>query len=461
LGAYSYLHGLLVTYASVPVAERKIRLDIIDKASDKISDARLRVLLFLEKGLAALEAGEPAALGYLTRLYEREKELTGLRLDKDPYLSKIRPWFVRLTGRVDELDGPGFVELQSSIVKSWELWGTGLSEKLRGEFFSKIFIRAIEHFFATTDIKRASNVAREWQEKGWLPKTGLPDPVKQRVVRAIYLLFADEKHGKKYRGQLWPQRKWLEPLTGAKNSLLWFAMAVDQKDEESIRSFDERFRKEPSLVLVPAPLRGQLEEDTWKLYQGQALERSDRLREASKLYSSIRSPVYEKEILTRQFAISKHLKDAPAVIQYGVALAKVVPVEEKATYLDVVMGTIRGARLWKEALKLREGAKELGLENGQVGAVAFLAARAYFEMKNCAKAIPEYQEAILKAPGHAEGSEASYKLAQCLLTDGKSEDARVVLDDLAKRNDVFWSPLASNELALMDLRREPTSRPGN
>ncbi|MBI1859995.1 MAG: tetratricopeptide repeat protein [Deltaproteobacteria bacterium] len=449
---FCYLHGLMLGYAGSPKAEKALRFQIFDKQIENIKHYDLQTIAYLEKGIAALEAGEPSALPYLIRFHEREKEATGLTLDTGVYPALIGKLIATLVKTARAAGGETLLELQRTIQPAYALWGTASGAPK--ETFAAVYEQAFQTLLRGKKIKEALQVAAEWRSSAFWAE-GISEQSQADVARVLWGIIR-EPGNTSLKEDIWNKRNTLEIFTPENASLLWYSLADSQKDDAALGRWEATFRKAPKLLVAPSPIRGKAPDTRWELLRGMLNERLGHLKEADRIYSTISDPGLGAEILVHRFAIAQSLKDRTSLLKIGPNLITALPPVEKRSYLNSLCETLAGGKMWKEALALGAGSKAWGMVDADVGALSYLLGRAAYEIKDFGKAVENLQLAIEKDSNNPQVNEGFFKLGKSLAKTKNLERAREVWGGLVKRDDPFWSPLAANELSLLD--RVPASK---
>lgn len=433
---FSYLHGLLATYDLVSASEKSLRFSIFDKRIQDVSAPEWRSIAFLEKGLAALSAGELSSIGYLVRFHQRETEAGGPGIGRGPTAEAIRSMISNLLTRDRSWETDALNELTAHLSAVKSIWDPP------GVDYTGLRVSAFESLVLQGTAREFLERARE------LRHVSVSTLERARLTRALWKKISSISP----EGLVifWNNRELLQPLTSQAHLLMWFSLAVRQQAVDVIEEWTRIFRKNSSWVAAKSPLG--IYDPAWELARGDLLERLGHWDVARKTYAAITDTRYRFESMTRQFAIAKYQDSSARLLQLGPDLIKAAPRGEKEPYFGILLDQVVSKKLWHEVSRLEKLVPELGLESSSEIRLSFAAARAAYERRNWEAASAKYELALKKAPEHLEANEAFYKWGKCLSKKGDLERAKEIWGGLVSREDKFWSPLAKNELALLERR---------
>lgn len=553
IGKFSYLHGLLLEFRNLPIAEQQRRIKVFDLKVDEIETRKYRSAAYLEKGLVLLDMGEKGALEYLVRL----DELVALGLRKGKVADYVRNSFLKMLQReIDEARKANRTqkyikatrkrvrEVLADIRDAYDLWLKGSTQEKRAkklyttllletfrispkekekavrktltyireayaswlkgtdqekkakEAYTNVLITMIENNLPTNERDR-NRITNELNDDYvyWIMETSFEkraDSLYSRIQtdrfsekinaglvknagevltnwiqHPIYSFVKSEpKFQKKIGASLvgalinsedpeklaFQMKKYFDVLDmGVDNDyhLLWLAVALrteDKKKSKEIAGQIGEIRKDAKLDSdIPEEIREYL----W-LQVGRAMIQNNRFEDAEKAFQKVKNSKFKSiamnELLTHYFKEETFEKAFDVLMARYQSLGS----EKKKEGLNALKKVVQDGRLWTKGEEILKLAEDLKIEGPELASFLFLGGRANFGLSLYKNTINHLEKAIKLAPESKDVAEARFKLGKSLLQAKKSAQAVEVFRNLVDMDDSFYSPLAANELNLME-----------
>jgi outer membrane protein assembly factor BamD (BamD/ComL family) len=457
---FSYIHGLLLELKKVNEPERERRIKVVDEELEKIKSEHFRALGYLEKGLALVEVGEKEALDYLVRLnqkttfnlnngalgsFVREKLLNILKADSEGAAAK--------PSRKEALKDQRVLGPIESAFPIW-LKSTSYEAKAR-ELYSNFVIRRFKESLERKHLPAALDKLARWKNSELWPAKGPSTEQVAAVGIALtkyFSLFQDQKDEadlKEAAETLRRHETEVAPfLTGDFGVILGAARrwAKDEKELATWLSKNSSNRKLASLPgKIPTEARFYLH-----LQQGLNFWAGRRFKEADAELRKVTSTSIRIPALQHRLRLYQDAEMFAEIVPLGLEVLPLFPNDQKSEFLPILLNGATKAKQWKKANAILKLIEKMDLEDKELASFYYFAGRAQFEVSQCKESIRYYGRAMQLSPDAPEKIESKYRLAKCYLKEKRFTDAKKTWDEVAEVKDTFWSPLAQNELRMME-----------
>lgn len=459
IGRYSFVHAMLLQFNEVGEIEQLRRLKLIDDELEKIGSYDLRSLSYLEKGLALLSAGRKEALDYLVNLEDR----TNYNLKKGPLAEFVRDEVIKFlereanekvakTKRVDTLVDQSILEPYEKVYETW-LKGTRYEERAK-LFYEKIVLLRYEKSLEKKDgLSAVAKIARWKNSSLWNPKR-LTKSTKKKIGDGLALCMKSlsDEDVKELSFNLKRYRKEMESVLNTEYHMLLVALDLPNTTKEEVVSHYKEMQKNRGLASLPTDMDKRvlsyLQRIKGKMYfvMGKYSEAEENLLKA--FTDKDQKNTVEKELVT----LYEKNKQYKKLFKHSISVFDSKPSEEYIHYLQTAKSAVEIGKLWEESSAVLKRAEKLGLTEKDIIAYKLLLARGSFETGKCKAAIESYQ-AVMKEELPAEEVPGSkFRLAKCLSITKNKEEALKLFEEVRAMNDSFWSPLASTEKNLLEIK---------
>ena len=464
IGHYSFARGLLLpeTGSSKTTQERRVR--VIDEEMKQMKNKELKYLIFLEKGLAGLRAGELDSLPYLLKMDRSQHSdifqgpLGGYIRRRAVEMLSEKLAVERKSGALAARQRLSFLLPYRKVFEAWfENTDTGREIiKISNQMYLEAFVLTLK----SDRIERAFELLEEWTQGEFWKESELADSVRLEMAKslgeALVSLPAEptvmgpqpQVNPEELAIHMVKNEKVLRLFLTSEFSYPWVAVAWQVKDKERLKLL----LSPDKMARVPASIKkdSKLHDDIYQYIVGRGLNEMGEYARADALLSKVESKrLLEKA--TRQRILSfKGLSDYKTAVKLSTGLLPLVDKSEKPSTLLEILDLAEVGKQWNSAPKLLELAKTLKLKDDQLTRFLNFSGRSAFEQKKCRDAIGYYTRLIEKQESSPFTAEARYRMGKCHLSLKEPSKAEQVWTTLIAQKDDFWSPLAKNELRLVN-----------
>ncbi len=458
IGRYSYVHGFFLNFANVSEVEQVRRLKLCDDEIDKIQDYELRSLAFLEKGLVMLSTGKKEALEYLLKLNQRANfdlkngELAEfVREQVMNFLEKEAYAKLEKTKRVDTLHDNSILSPYEEVYETW-IKGTHYDAQAKN-LYEKILIKRFELAMEKKDGLAAIAKLDRWKKSSlWNPK-GLTKKQKKMMGDsvAVYLKGLSDEDLKDLSGNLKKYRDTMEYVFNPEYHLLLVALDLPNVSKDEILSHYNTMKKERSLASVDSNVSAEARTYLFRV-KGKMLSEIGRLSEAEDAFLRAQDKQQKVAVQKELLHLYEVTKKYPSMLNISLQMMSGASPEDQLVYLDNAKTAVSLGKLWKSSEALYTQATKAGLKDKDLTPFTLLVARASYEMNKCKVAIQKYKELVKEELPSEENAGSKFRYAKCLSREKKSDEALKYFEEVIAMNDSFWTPLASTEKKLLEMK---------
>ncbi|MBI4404612.1 MAG: tetratricopeptide repeat protein [Deltaproteobacteria bacterium] len=453
IGRFCHVRGLLLGLPEASQSEYERRVKVIDEELEEISDSTLKSTAFLEKGLLLLDIGKAAALDYLIRLNEK----THFNLSEGPIAIFVREKLLSfLAKEVDRVTNQGVPAAKtnevSTLFQTFELahsvWLKGTAFEKRGRrLFGNMVLKFYDNQAGHGALSQAFELMSSWMNSPLWDNQAVDQRLRYRVAMPVVRALANKQTARSVAELIFNNEKILNPFFNSEFSSIWVAAALELGDEEKIASWigkAQPHRQLANLSPMPQELRSYLMFSTGKFFS-----HIKKYAEADQWFLRVKDPAFRNQVLSERFQMYQKQKNYLKAFQLGMQLHSTLETGSQPEHLRTLYSLVQDGKLWKNAPSLLKLSQKYNLSANERASYFYLAGLADYELKMVGRAISELEKAVSIDPQSDSSAEARFKLGKCYLLRRHSVQARKIWEELVRTKDVFWSPLARNELELL------------
>ena len=436
LGRASYIRGLLLELSDVSRAERERRLRLVTEGSARLGDLTLDAIARMEHSLALLGTGDWRALF----LVERDREARGGALFPEPLARWARGKFLDALARESSE-----TEALAALERAYEGWLRGTSGEGEGRsIYEAMIVRRITQAIDSNVGSAVMADLARYSASPW----GSGNLAGRRVSVDLgirLLAWLDGARAKEAAGLILAKKDVVEAVLQGRFPLLWATVA------ETLQQSDKLAKLAPEVT--PEALGSSLSNRipstdramAW-IAASRVLLAAGRPRDALAAIARVPAGERQRASLEVSYRIKLALGLRAAVFDDGIRLLDGDVPEHRKDRLEQLRAVAVDGELWDQARPLRDRAAVL-LGPGEMAPYDWLQGKAAFESGDCDTATSAFRAALATGTVGEPAAEARFRISKCLLRANRQEQARAMLEELAKSDDRFWSPLARGELA--------------
>lgn len=453
IGKFSRLHGFLIELDKLPSAEVDRRLKLFDAEIEKIMDQDLRSMLFFEKGLALLGLNEKSALSYLVRFNERKE---GILSDKSmgkyvrgKILTLLENELAENAKKTSLSNPQSDSKLFEPLEDAYAIWFKGSTHEQKARvLYQKLILSRMKRLLEQDNLGAAVSRLDRWSNSGIWPSSGPPREAHAHVASALlrYLHFADADQKKTYATAVVEHESSLKPFLTGELESVWIAVFLALGNREKVDALMKSRQIASAQTGGYSPeLRSQL-----LLTKGRAARFLRQYDKANGLLRSVDYPSLKVEANIEQFEIAKEMEKPESMLSVASRVRTHTTPETFLKMLESIADILIVKKTWALVPTLQQLAENSNIGKKNMGPFLSLKGRALYEKGSFLKAIDAYETAITISPELGKSADLKFRLGKAYFKTKQKERARKQWEELVDLKDETWSPLASNELKLLD-----------
>ncbi len=441
IGRFSYAHALLTDPSLEGGAELVRRIKIADEQSANMQDEGLRTRLFLEKALTLLEFGQTDSFDLLVSMRAK----TNLPVTEGKTGRFIRKKMADLfeSGKVQPLDSP---LLFASLEQAHRNWFDGTEmQPWIGKFYSGSLTKQVSDAISTDRFQEALNLLTHWQKSALWPVEGAPRESRLKTGKALLSRLYLQPGDGSFALAIASSASILSPFIEPEYSMVPWLAAVQLGSQGS----SGRLKWERQLALISA----ELPKDDRALFQlatASGLRQLGDFTGAQVALNKAPSGYLKSALRAEKLALAVALKQPQKAYSLMAELFREAPEPEKSDVIQKMKDYSVQEKLWARGPEIVDFARSVFSKKEEMLPYILFAARAHFELKECAKSVRLYETAFESTIPSALLPESRFRFGKCLVQQKKKELARQELQKVIDTKDLFWSSLAQSELSLID-----------
>lgn len=452
MGRFSRVHALLLDFTSITDAELKRRTDLIDSELVQIRDAYLKDFGSIEQGLAFLERKDEYGLDVLQPLKNRLENLFRGELDafiRDRVLDQIRGPFPGFSALSDRAKDKQVLEPLERTYKEW-FYQTPDAEKAELAYRIAILDRFNEAIQAGNGKSALAKLER-WKRSELFNVKWLDSETRYQLGGALGTWWIQQAAlGNQDFSKLFLEKR--ETLEGFFQPGVIALVVQANLDLNDLAGMEKSLKELPSQRSV-AGKKSKAEEKAVSAYAfmlGRAFRIVREFQKSLFYLNQVSYPGLENISIREKIRTLTSAGKARDAIELGVRVLDRKPASpEKELLLDLRDAIVSGKQ-WKYSEKVFKAAKKAF--GGDKSLVPFLTmeGKSLLEQGKWKASNDFYSQAIKIDPSAKDIAETRFNNARCLIGLKDVEAAKKEWQAVADLKDEFWSPLASNELKLLE-----------
>lgn len=454
VGRYGKLHAHLLELDKVSEAESERRMKIFDESVDKIHSDQIRTLLFLEKGLALLSAGEKVAIPYLLRLSEKKEDI----LKKPDVMSYIRTHILKIlkneSGKFSEKkiskEEKKDKLLLEPLEEAYSSWLKGTPQEKEAQIlYRTLLVNRFDELLEAENTTKALGKLDRWAKSGLWPKNGDPKAIED--IATILLRFlhdCPDADRKELARSILDKKEIVEPFVHESTKAVWVALYLADNNLQKVKEYLGNYNAR-NLASIGATSDKEVR-SLFSLALGKGSRAVKRFADAENYFDKVNDPDLlieaQRELIEVYRETGKIDKQLNAVIK----LLPKFPKEELPSILKSVEKTMAQRKQWSQADALFKAGEKAKFSKMELAPFYLLVARASYETGKWKEAIDRYETAITINQVYEKNPEVKFQLGKSYLKVKDKGKARKLWEDVVAMKDSFWSSIAQNELQLLE-----------
>ena len=205
------------------------------------------------------------------------------------------------------------------------------------------------------------------------------------------------------------------------------------------------------MATLDATLSKQVRSILWR-ETGLSLGAAHRYEAADRALKSVNDPELVLDAVQDRMQLYSEAGKYRDLIDLGLANIAKFTDEDRTPFLLLVRDGLYKGKAWKKADVVFNLAKKLETGPKEMLPFMIMQARANYELSHCKAAIRDYEAVFKVTADIPEKAESKFRLGKCFEKEKNPGEAKKILQEVVGLNDSFWSPLAQNELHLVEVK---------
>lgn len=439
LAKFCRIHGLLIEYPETAPAESERRKDIALAMLSEMKNNQIRTFAEIELSLALLEKGDVNAIDLLSEQKNKIVESAS----KNEWLAFVRKVL---------LSQPQLSNDLQVLEKTYINWFQGSSdEEAAKSKFKEVITAEYAEALEMNRPKRALSKIDYFKQSSLFEPRLLDSKERKRIV-SLFLekwILSEPAHQKKYSDAVTSYQSELKEVLHEDYLPLLIRVQLESGD-------DKELQKLVASLLPPRRIASKTKQtensmpSAYAFVMGAALRQLRNYPESQKYLMQVTSadlqPQKNRELLHVFSSMGKSEKG----LEMGFQWLRKGQEKQPKEFLSIMREVLITGKDWRRTPQLVAEAQKMKLNETEMLPYLSLTARSLMEEGAFSKAEAAYERVLKVSPEGSESTENNFHLARVLLRLKNFDSAKKRLQVVVDRNDEFWSPLAKNELKMLE-----------
>jgi tetratricopeptide (TPR) repeat protein len=452
VGRFSRVHALLLDFSSINEGEAKRRIDILESEIQSMRETNLKNFAKIEEGLALLERKDESGLEVLKPLKERLEGVFRGELDtfiRQALLKQIQEPVPEIANLSDKVKDNEILEPLEKNYTGW-FYKTPDAEKAESIYRSLILDRFTDAL-QSGNVKSAIYKLERWKGSDLFQKKWVDQKVRLQIGSQIAFWWVRQPMGETQAfAKFFIERSdSLSSFLRPEGEPLWVQAAMEMNDGAGIEKSLNFFQKERALA-KNRDRQETLAKSAYSLILGRAFRLTKDLKQSEFYLNQVTAPELElnaKMEKIRTFNSAGKSKDA---VELGLKMLERKPSSNGKELLPLLRESIVDGKQWKYSDRVFKAAQKIFGNDNSIVPYLTMEGKSLLERGKIKESHELFAQAIKREPAAKDVAETRFNMARCLLRMKDVEGAKREWQEVASLKDEFWSPLAANELKLLE-----------
>ncbi|NBX76129.1 MAG: hypothetical protein EBQ92_06205 [Proteobacteria bacterium] len=452
IGRFSRAHALLLDLSSVTEGEAKRRVEIVESEIQAIREKNLKNYASIEEGLALLERKDESGLEVLKPLKERQENVFRGELDsfiRQAVLKQVQepaPHIANLSKKVKDKET---LEPLEKVYAGW-FHKTPDAEKAEQIYRSLILERFTENV-KSGNIKSAIYKLERWKSSDLFQKKWVDHSVRLQIGSLIGSWWVRQPMGQNeaFAKFFIEKSEMLAVFLKPEGEPLWVQASIEINDGVGIEQGLKNIPKDRNLA-KKTDRQEVIAKSVFSLILGRAFRFTKEFKQSEFYLDQVNAPELELDTKTEKIKTFNSAGKSREALELGLKVLDRKPSSNAEVILPLLREAVLDGKQWKYSSRVFKAAeKKYGNKNAIIPFLA-MEGKSLLEQGRAKESQQVYVKAIKMDPAGKDISETRFNLAKCFLQMKDLESAKKEWQEVAALKDEFWSPLAVNELKLLE-----------
>lgn len=452
-GRFSRIHAYSLEMPFISNAEISRRTQLIDSDLAQIQDRKIFKISQLEKSLGLLNGDVDSALDILNDLKARDEALISSEVSDFVRVSILKNITTESRKKESLKDVDKDESLLSPLEKSYVHWfkGTPDQEKVKKTYESLILERFKDNL-QSNKLKRAIGKLERWGESPFFEE-GKPSQSTQLELGSVlarWWLRQEPRKRKETAENFLSKEQELEKFLKPAAEFLWLEAYLDLDKKAELEQLLQKIfeTRGVSSLLNRTTKKGDM--DPLFVIVGKALRELKNYQKSQEYLSKVSDPDLVPIRNNEQVKVLNDMGKKRQAIEKGLKSLQKNKSPLNEEILDLCRRTVIDGKVWDLSKEVFSAAKSYSSGEPSLLPFYLMSGRALLEQGQYQKSVDSYRQVLKMSLEPGQKAESQFNLGRGLLNLKDIEGAKKEWGEVASLNDEFWSPLARNELKMLE-----------
>jgi tetratricopeptide (TPR) repeat protein len=452
VGRFSRVHALLLDFSSVNDGEAKRRIEILESEIQSMRETSLKNYAKIEEGLALLERRDESGLEVLKPLKDRLEETFRGELDtfiRQAILNQIQEPVPHIANLNDKAKDKEILEPIEKVYTGW-FYKTPDAEKAESIYRSLILDRFAESV-KSGNVKSAIYKLERWKNSDLFQKKWVDEKVRLQIGGQIASWWVKQPIGETQGFA----KFFIERSDSVSNFLrpegesLWVQAAIETNDAAEIEKSLRAVQKERTIAKTK-DAREKLAKSAFSIILGRAFRLTKDFKQSELYLNQATAPELELYAIIEKIKTLNASGKSKNAVEIGLNLLERKANGSAKELFPLLRESVLDGKQWKYSGRVFKAAQKTFGKEKSIVPYLTMEGRALLEQGRMKESLELYTQAIKREPAAKDIAETRFNMAKGLLRMNDVEGAKKEWQEVVSLKDGFWSPLAANELKLLE-----------
>jgi len=452
VGRFSRVHALLLDFSSINDAEAKRRVEIIESEIQTMKEASLKKYANIEEGLALLEREGDSGLDLLKPLKERSAEIFQGELDtfiRQAVLKQVqepRPQIANLNEKAKDK------EIFEPLEKVYPNWFHNTPDAEKAELvYRGLIMERFADAIRSGNAKSAIHKLERWNNSDLFQKKWVDQKVRLQLGSqlAIWWLHQPVGTSQVFSKFFIDRTEMLTPFLKPEGEPLWVQASMELNDGVEMEKALKAVQKDRSIA-GKKDRQEAMARSAYSLILGRAFRLAKDLKQSEYYLDQVIAPELDLDAKMEKMRTLSSAGRSREAVELGLKAYERKPKENGKEILPLLRDAVLEGKQWKYSDKVFKAAQKTFGNEDSIIPFLKMEGKALLEQGRNKESHELLSQALKRAPEAKDIAETRFNLAKCLLQLKDVEGAKKEWQEVASLKDEFWSPLAANELKLLE-----------
>jgi len=452
LGKFSRGVALLLDADQIGSGEFERRTKELEELTHQIKDREMNLNIRILRAVTLIDRKDMSEIADLKALKNSNPSFFDEALSSEirrKLLVLQKEKGISQEGRSKKVREKNFWENTYSLFNDW--FEKTPDQELFKELVSRQVFHDVSKSVSDSDFQMALRGIKIWSQSKLFERSLISSENLKKLISKISIAWLNQAPPKRKQIATWfvEDHEKLTRFFEPEGSFLWVQSALDLDHQENLKGRLKKWEEPRNL----AQTRNVIETDyssARHLILAKGFSRLGKYSLADDHFEQVKSPALKWIARLERVKNANQAKDYTKALDLGMSSLSSDKAENGKDYLPILKDSILLGRKWSYAERLFSFSRKMDLEQTEQLEILNVLGRSHLEMGQFPKAILNLENSIKMDPQQKSIAETKFYLAQALFKSGSKDQAKTIWNDIVAMKNDFWSPLAENEIKLLE-----------